>query len=198
MHKRCPSCDGPDRDARLRPDDLGGDAWKRGCTRAAVQPSMNAAANCRPSGTSRVERATARLPRGGHILRRSGRDRPRRGGQQHRGPAHRGAGPQRSETASERSSSISPTSSSSTQAVVNVLVRARAVLRRQDRALAVVCPPGPARRISEVAGIADLLALFDTREGRGSRSRTRDVTRVRRRPANALAAQWPNRRTAEP
>ena len=47
---------------------------------------------------------------------------------------------------------------------VNVLVRARAVLGSQDRALAVVCPPGPARRIFEVAGIADLLALFDTRE----------------------------------
>ena len=47
---------------------------------------------------------------------------------------------------------------------VNVLVRARAVLGSQERALAVVCPPGPARRIFEVAGIADLLALFDTRE----------------------------------
>lgn len=47
---------------------------------------------------------------------------------------------------------------------VNVLLRARAVLGRADRALVVVCPPGPARRIFEVAGIADLLALFDSRE----------------------------------
>jgi anti-sigma B factor antagonist len=47
---------------------------------------------------------------------------------------------------------------------VNVLVRARAVLGREERALAVVCPPGPARRIFEVAGIADLLALYDTRD----------------------------------
>ena len=47
---------------------------------------------------------------------------------------------------------------------VNVLVRARAVLGRDDRALAVVCPPGPARRSFELAGIADLLTLFDTRE----------------------------------
>src|SRR5688500_16765678 len=47
---------------------------------------------------------------------------------------------------------------------VNVLVRARAVLEREERALAIVCPPGPARRIFEVAGITDLLTLFDTRE----------------------------------
>jgi len=47
---------------------------------------------------------------------------------------------------------------------VNVLVRARAVLGRHDRSLVVICPPGPARRILEVAGIADLLALFESRE----------------------------------
>jgi anti-sigma B factor antagonist len=47
---------------------------------------------------------------------------------------------------------------------VHVLVRTRAVLGRQERDLVVVCPPGPARRIFEVAGIADLLALFDSRE----------------------------------
>jgi anti-sigma B factor antagonist len=46
---------------------------------------------------------------------------------------------------------------------VGVLVRARAVLGSEDRALVVVCPPGPARRIFEVAGIADVLALFDSR-----------------------------------
>jgi anti-anti-sigma factor len=47
---------------------------------------------------------------------------------------------------------------------ISVLVRARALLARDERALAVVCPPGPVRRIFEVSGIADLLALFDSRE----------------------------------
>jgi anti-anti-sigma factor len=47
---------------------------------------------------------------------------------------------------------------------VTVLVRARAVLGREDRELVVICPPGPVRRIFEVAGIVDLLALFDSRE----------------------------------
>ena len=47
---------------------------------------------------------------------------------------------------------------------VSVLVRARAVLGREERPLVIVCPPGPARRVFEVAGIADLLALFDSRE----------------------------------
>ena len=47
---------------------------------------------------------------------------------------------------------------------INALVRARALLGREERALAVVCPPGPARRIFEIAGIADLFALFASRE----------------------------------
>jgi anti-anti-sigma factor len=47
---------------------------------------------------------------------------------------------------------------------VNVVLRARAMLGRSDRALAVICPPGPARRVFEMAGIADLLALFDSRD----------------------------------
>jgi anti-anti-sigma factor len=47
---------------------------------------------------------------------------------------------------------------------LNVLLRARAVLGRADRALVLVCPPGPARRVFEIAGIADLLALFDSRD----------------------------------
>ena len=47
---------------------------------------------------------------------------------------------------------------------VSVLVRARAVLGREERALLIVCPPGPARRIFELAGIADLLELFETRD----------------------------------
>jgi anti-sigma B factor antagonist len=47
---------------------------------------------------------------------------------------------------------------------VSVLIRARAVLGSEERALLIVCPPGPARRIFDLAGIADLLALFDTRD----------------------------------
>jgi anti-sigma B factor antagonist len=47
---------------------------------------------------------------------------------------------------------------------VHVLVRARAVLGREERALVIVCPPGPARRIFEAAGIDDLLSLFDSRD----------------------------------
>jgi anti-sigma B factor antagonist len=47
---------------------------------------------------------------------------------------------------------------------ISALIRARALLARDDRELAVVCPPGPVRRILEVAGIADLLVLFDSRE----------------------------------
>ena len=46
---------------------------------------------------------------------------------------------------------------------VTVLVRARAVLGREDRALAVVCPPGPARRSFELAGIRPP-HVFDSRE----------------------------------
>jgi len=47
---------------------------------------------------------------------------------------------------------------------LGVLLRARALLGRDERALAVICPPGPVRRLFDVAGIADLLFLFSTRE----------------------------------
>ena len=47
---------------------------------------------------------------------------------------------------------------------LHALLRARALLAREDRAMAVVCPPGPARRLFEVAGIADLLFLYGSRE----------------------------------
>lgn len=40
----------------------------------------------------------------------------------------------------------------------------RALLAREERALAIVCPPGPVRKLFDVAGIADLLFLFDSRE----------------------------------
>lgn len=47
---------------------------------------------------------------------------------------------------------------------VAALVRMRAVLGREDRGMGVVCPPGPVRRLLEVAGVAELLELFDSRE----------------------------------
>ena len=46
---------------------------------------------------------------------------------------------------------------------LNVILRARGLLGREERALAVVCPPGPARRLFETVGIADLLFLYDSR-----------------------------------
>jgi anti-anti-sigma factor len=45
-----------------------------------------------------------------------------------------------------------------------VLMRARALLGREDRALAVVCPVGPARRTFEVSGCAELFNLYDSRD----------------------------------
>jgi anti-sigma B factor antagonist len=47
---------------------------------------------------------------------------------------------------------------------VSVLVHARAFLGHEDRDLVTVCPPGSARRVFELAGIDDLLALFDSRD----------------------------------
>ena len=43
---------------------------------------------------------------------------------------------------------------------LRLILRARALLAREDRALAIVCPPGPVRRLFEEAGIADLLFLY--------------------------------------
>jgi anti-sigma B factor antagonist len=47
---------------------------------------------------------------------------------------------------------------------VSVLLRARALLGREDRAVAVICPPGHVRDVFGLAGIEDLFTLFDTRE----------------------------------
>jgi anti-sigma B factor antagonist len=46
---------------------------------------------------------------------------------------------------------------------VSVLVRARALLGRDDRDLVLVCPPGPARRLLDVVGISDLFTLPSSR-----------------------------------
>jgi anti-anti-sigma factor len=55
---------------------------------------------------------------------------------------------------------------------VNVLVRARALLGREDRELVVICPPGDARRIFEMTNLAELLVLFDSREQAAASLRT--------------------------
>jgi anti-sigma B factor antagonist len=47
---------------------------------------------------------------------------------------------------------------------VSLIMRARALLGREERELVVVCPPGPALRIFEIAGVVDLLTLFPSRE----------------------------------
>jgi anti-sigma B factor antagonist len=47
---------------------------------------------------------------------------------------------------------------------LQVLMRARALLGREDRALAVVCPFGRVRRVFELAGVSELFALYASRE----------------------------------
>ena len=43
---------------------------------------------------------------------------------------------------------------------VNELLRARSLLGREERALALICPDGPVRRVLETIGIADLFTRF--------------------------------------
>jgi hypothetical protein len=45
-----------------------------------------------------------------------------------------------------------------------VLLRARGLLGREDRALAVICPYGPVRRVFELSGCSELFALYRSRE----------------------------------
>jgi anti-sigma B factor antagonist len=47
---------------------------------------------------------------------------------------------------------------------IRTLLRARALLAREDRTLALVCPPGPALRPLELAGVADLFTIYTGRE----------------------------------
>ncbi len=47
---------------------------------------------------------------------------------------------------------------------VNELLRARSLLGREERALALVCPDGPVCRVLREIGIVDLFARFDTRD----------------------------------
>jgi anti-anti-sigma factor len=44
------------------------------------------------------------------------------------------------------------------------IVRARALLGRENRELAIVCPPGPARRIFELTSMSELFAMFTSRQ----------------------------------
>jgi anti-sigma B factor antagonist len=47
---------------------------------------------------------------------------------------------------------------------LQVLLRARGLLGREDRALAVVCPHGPVRRVFELSGLSELFVLYRSRE----------------------------------
>jgi anti-sigma B factor antagonist len=47
---------------------------------------------------------------------------------------------------------------------IHCLVRARALLGRDDRALALICPAGNVRRVLEVAGIDELVPVYGSRE----------------------------------
>ena len=47
---------------------------------------------------------------------------------------------------------------------LQVLLRIRGLLGREDRALALVCPHGPVRRVFELAGVSDVFALYPTRD----------------------------------
>ena len=44
------------------------------------------------------------------------------------------------------------------------MLNARGLLTREDRALAVVCPASPVRQLLEVAGVAQLLLVCESRE----------------------------------
>jgi anti-sigma B factor antagonist len=47
---------------------------------------------------------------------------------------------------------------------IHCLVRARALLGRDDRALALICPPGNVRRVLNLAGIDELVPVYGSRE----------------------------------
>ena len=59
---------------------------------------------------------------------------------------------------------------------LQVLLRVRARLGTEDRALALVCPFGRARRVFELAGLSDVFALFVSRDARARRARPRRLT----------------------
>lgn len=46
---------------------------------------------------------------------------------------------------------------------IQMLLRAMALLGREDRRLALVCPTGAVRRALELAGVGDVFVLYETR-----------------------------------
>jgi anti-sigma B factor antagonist len=47
---------------------------------------------------------------------------------------------------------------------ISCLVRARALLGADDRALVLICPPGSTRRALELTGLDELVAIYDSRD----------------------------------
>jgi anti-sigma B factor antagonist len=47
---------------------------------------------------------------------------------------------------------------------IRVLLRARALLGREDRALVLVCPPGPVRRALDLTCVSDLFTIYESRD----------------------------------
>jgi anti-sigma B factor antagonist len=47
---------------------------------------------------------------------------------------------------------------------LHALLRARALLAREDRPLALLCPPGTARRVLDLAGTLDTFAAYSSQE----------------------------------
>ena len=47
---------------------------------------------------------------------------------------------------------------------LHALLRARAVLARENRSLALLCPPGTARRVLDLAGTLDTFAAYSSTE----------------------------------
>jgi anti-sigma B factor antagonist len=47
---------------------------------------------------------------------------------------------------------------------IHALLRARAFLGREDRPLVVVCPPGPARRVLDLASVLDIFVTYSSPE----------------------------------
>ena len=45
---------------------------------------------------------------------------------------------------------------------LHALLRARAFLAREDRPLVLVCPPGPARRVLDLASVLDTFVVYAT------------------------------------
>jgi len=51
------------------------------------------------------------------------------------------------------------------------LMRARALLGRDDRVLGLICPPGSTRRALEITGVDELVALYGSRDELDARRR---------------------------